>query len=109
MQVVLKNCNTALLKAYSTSIEDSRSASAVIFFVCVLLLIQCFVSTFRFDMILKQILTVINDDTTYLKGNLNMRTQKCYAVRPNIIDVFSFSPQGGFGADPDAGEPFPHV
>lgn len=91
MQVVLKNCNTALLKAYSTSIEDSRSASAVIFCVCVLLLIQCFVSTFRFDMILKQILTVINDDTTYLKGNLNMRTQKCYAVRPNINEFLDIA------------------
>uniref|UniRef100_A0A3Q2XGU5 DNA mismatch repair protein n=1 Tax=Hippocampus comes TaxID=109280 RepID=A0A3Q2XGU5_HIPCM len=68
LRVVLKNCNTALLKAYSTSLEDSR-----------------------FDMILKQILTVINDDTTYLKGNLNMRTQKCYAVRPNVNEFLDIA------------------
>ncbi|XP_071353932.1 mutS protein homolog 4 isoform X3 [Trachinotus anak] len=61
LKMVLKNCNTALLKAYSTSLEDTR-----------------------FDLILEQIKTVINDDTTYLKGSLNMRTQKCYAVRPNV-------------------------
>uniref|UniRef100_A0A8C4ZM56 MutS homolog 4 n=1 Tax=Gadus morhua TaxID=8049 RepID=A0A8C4ZM56_GADMO len=59
--MVLKKCTTALLKAYSTSLEDNR-----------------------FDTILEQIKTVINDDTTYMKGSLSMRTQKCYAVRPNI-------------------------
>ncbi|XP_054653658.1 mutS protein homolog 4 [Dunckerocampus dactyliophorus] len=68
LRVVLKNCNTALLKAYSTSLEDNR-----------------------FDMILKQILTVVNDDTTYLKGSLNMRTQKCYAVRPNINEFLDIA------------------
>ncbi|KAM4724327.1 mutS protein homolog 4 [Anableps anableps] len=61
LREVLKTCNTALLKAYSTTLEDNR-----------------------FDMILEQIKTVVNYDTTYLKGSLNMRTQKCYAVRPNI-------------------------
>lgn len=49
------------------------------------------VCTFRFDIILKQIHTVINDDTTYLKGSLNMRTQKCYAVRPNINEFLDIA------------------
>uniref|UniRef100_A0A4W6F744 MutS homolog 4 n=1 Tax=Lates calcarifer TaxID=8187 RepID=A0A4W6F744_LATCA len=68
LMMVLKNCNTALLKAYSTSLEDAR-----------------------FDLILEQIKTVINDDTTYLKGSLNMRTQKCYAVRPNINEFLDIA------------------
>ncbi|KAJ0009058.1 hypothetical protein NQD34_016473, partial [Periophthalmus magnuspinnatus] len=69
LRTVLKECNTALLKAYSTSLEDNR-----------------------FDMILEQIKTVINDDTTYLKGSLNMRTQKCYAVvRPNISEFLDIA------------------
>lgn len=42
-------------------------------------------------MILEQIKTVINDDTTYLKGSLHMRTQKCYAVRPNINEFLDIS------------------
>uniref|UniRef100_A0A3B4ABQ1 DNA mismatch repair protein MutS clamp domain-containing protein n=1 Tax=Periophthalmus magnuspinnatus TaxID=409849 RepID=A0A3B4ABQ1_9GOBI len=42
-------------------------------------------------MILEQIKTVINDDTTYLKGSLNMRTQKCYAVRPNISEFLDIA------------------
>ncbi|XP_036980935.1 mutS protein homolog 4 isoform X3 [Acanthopagrus latus] len=68
LRMVLKNCNTALLKAYSTSLEDNR-----------------------FDILLEQIKTVINDDTTYLKGSLNMRTQKCYAVRPNINEFLDIA------------------
>ncbi|XP_034015949.1 mutS protein homolog 4 isoform X2 [Thalassophryne amazonica] len=68
LRLVLKNCSTALLKAYSTSLEDNR-----------------------FDMILEQIKTVINDDTAYLKGSLNMRTQKCYAVRPNIDEFLDIA------------------
>ncbi|XP_072314112.1 mutS protein homolog 4 [Eucyclogobius newberryi] len=68
LRAVLRECNTALLKAYSTSLEDNR-----------------------FDMILEQIKTVINDDTTYLKGSLNMRTQKCYAVRPNINEFLDIA------------------
>lgn len=42
-------------------------------------------------MILEQIKTVINDDTTYLKGSLNMRTQKCYAVRPNVNEFLDIA------------------
>ncbi|XP_023272955.1 mutS protein homolog 4 [Seriola lalandi dorsalis] len=68
LRMVLKNCNTALLKAYSTSLEDTR-----------------------FDLILEQIKTVINDDSTYLKGSLNMRTQKCYAVRPNVNEFLDIA------------------
>ncbi|XP_037551421.1 mutS protein homolog 4 [Nematolebias whitei] len=68
LRAVLKDCSTALLKAYSTALEDNR-----------------------FDMILQQIKTVINCDTTYLKGSLNMRTQKCYAVRPNINEFLDIA------------------
>lgn len=50
-----------------------------------------FVSTLRFDLILEQIKTVINDETTYLKGSLNMRTQKCYAVRPNVNEFLDIA------------------
>lgn len=42
-------------------------------------------------MILEQIKTVISDDTTYLKGSLSMRTQKCYAVRPNINEFLDIA------------------
>uniref|UniRef100_A0A3Q2DG95 MutS homolog 4 n=1 Tax=Cyprinodon variegatus TaxID=28743 RepID=A0A3Q2DG95_CYPVA len=45
----------------------------------------------RFKLILEQIKTVVNDDTTYLKGSLNMRTQKCYAVRPNINEFLDIA------------------
>lgn len=45
----------------------------------------------RFDTILEQIKTVINDDTTYMKGSLSMRTQKCYAVRPNINEFLDIA------------------
>ncbi|XP_047183332.1 mutS protein homolog 4 isoform X3 [Scophthalmus maximus] len=68
LRAVLKNCNTSLLKAYSSSLEDNR-----------------------FDLILEQIKTVINDETTYLKGSLNMRTQKCYAVRPNVNEFLDIA------------------
>uniref|UniRef100_A0A3Q0RHU3 MutS homolog 4 n=1 Tax=Amphilophus citrinellus TaxID=61819 RepID=A0A3Q0RHU3_AMPCI len=68
VRMVLKDCKPALLKAYSTTLEDNR-----------------------FDMILEQIKTVINYDTTYLKGSLNMRTQKCYAVRPNINEFLDIA------------------
>ena len=35
----------------------------------------------RFKMIIKKIGEVIHDDTRYQKGTLNMRTQKCFAVK----------------------------
>ncbi|TKS86444.1 MutS protein -like protein 4 [Collichthys lucidus] len=56
------------------------------FFHCI-----CVCVHLRFDLILEQIKTVMNDDTTYLKGSLNMRTQKCYAVRPNINEFLDIA------------------
>ncbi|MEE6494700.1 hypothetical protein FKM82_001853 [Ascaphus truei] len=68
LKAALKNCKTLLLKAYCTSLEDSR-----------------------FGIILEKIRTVINDDTRYTKGCLNMRTQKCYAVKPNINEFLDIA------------------
>ncbi|XP_027575757.1 mutS protein homolog 4 isoform X2 [Pipra filicauda] len=61
LKAALRSCNTQLLKAYYNSLEDTR-----------------------FGIMLEKITTVINDDTRYTKGCLSMRTQKCYAVKPNI-------------------------
>ncbi|XP_075038033.1 mutS protein homolog 4 isoform X2 [Mixophyes fleayi] len=68
LKAVLKNCKTPLLQAYYSSIEDNR-----------------------FDIILEKIKTVINDDTRYTRGCLNMRTQKCYAVKPNINEFLDIA------------------
>ncbi|XP_032883746.1 mutS protein homolog 4 [Amblyraja radiata] len=68
LQEILKSCKTPLLKAYCSSLGDSR-----------------------FGLILEEIKTVINDDTRYIKGCLNMRTQKCYAVRPNINEFLDIA------------------
>ncbi|KAJ8390877.1 hypothetical protein AAFF_G00100090 [Aldrovandia affinis] len=68
LKAALKDCQTALLKAYYSSLEDSR-----------------------FESILQQIQTVINDDVVYAKGSLSMRTQKCYAVRPNINEFLDIA------------------
>ncbi|XP_073448179.1 mutS protein homolog 4 [Aquarana catesbeiana] len=68
LKAVLKNCKTSLLKAYYSSLEDER-----------------------FDLILEKIRTVINDDTRYIRGCLNMRTQKCYAVKPNISEFLDIA------------------
>ncbi|XP_063040064.1 mutS protein homolog 4 [Engraulis encrasicolus] len=68
LKVVLKNCKTALLSAYASLLDDSR-----------------------FDLILEQIKTVISDDINYISGSLNMRTQKCYAVRPNINEFLDIA------------------
>ena len=35
----------------------------------------------RFSLIMEKITLVINEDTVYQKGLLNMRTQKCFAVK----------------------------
>ncbi|XP_077784698.1 mutS protein homolog 4 isoform X4 [Podarcis muralis] len=45
----------------------------------------------KFGVILEKIKTVINDDTRYTKGCLNMRTQKCYAVKPNINEFLDIA------------------
>ncbi|XP_065411483.1 mutS protein homolog 4 isoform X4 [Chrysemys picta bellii] len=68
LKAALKSCKTHLLKAYYSSLEDKR-----------------------FGIILEKIKTVINDDTRYTKGCLNMRTQKCYAVRPNINEFLDIA------------------
>ncbi|KAF7254801.1 hypothetical protein EYD10_01306 [Varanus komodoensis] len=64
----LKSYKTTLLKAYYSSLED-----------------------IRFGIILEKIKTVINDDTRYTKGCLSMRTQKCYAVKPNINEFLDIA------------------
>lgn len=46
---------------------------------------------FRFNSILDQIKSLINDDTSYMKGSLTMRTQKCYAVRPNVSEFLDIA------------------
>ncbi|XP_064003606.1 mutS protein homolog 4 isoform X8 [Pogoniulus pusillus] len=68
LKAALRSCNTALLKAYYNSLED-----------------------IRFGIILEKITTVINDDTRYTKGCLSMRTQKCYAVKPNISEFLDIA------------------
>ncbi|NXF94883.1 MSH4 protein, partial [Eubucco bourcierii] len=68
LKAALRSCNTALLKAYYSSLEDTR-----------------------FGIILEKITTVINDDTRYTKGCLSMRTQKCYAVKPNISEFLDIA------------------
>ncbi|XP_031231776.1 mutS protein homolog 4 isoform X2 [Mastomys coucha] len=68
LKVTLKNCSTPLLRAYYGSLEDHR-----------------------FELILEKIKTVINDDARYMKGCLNMRTQKCYAVRSNISEFLDIA------------------
>ena len=61
LQLALKECENQLLKACYTSLQDDR-----------------------FEIIKKKIQAVIHDDTRHQKGSLNMRTQKCFAVKPNI-------------------------
>ncbi|KAM6122485.1 LOW QUALITY PROTEIN: mutS protein homolog 4-like, partial [Pterocles gutturalis] len=68
LKSALRSCNTPLLKAYYSSLEDTR-----------------------FGIILEKITTVINDDTRYTKGCLSMRTQKCYAVKPNINEFLDIA------------------
>ncbi|XP_014681092.1 PREDICTED: mutS protein homolog 4-like [Priapulus caudatus] len=61
LQTALGCAEAPLLKAYYNSLSDPR-----------------------FEQILQKIRAVIHDDTRLQKGALNMRTQKCFAVRPNI-------------------------
>ncbi|KAM9008643.1 mutS protein homolog 4 isoform 2-T2 [Ara ararauna] len=68
LKAALRSCTTPLLKAYYSSLEDTR-----------------------FGIILEKITTVINDDTRYTKGCLSMRTQKCYAVKPNINEFLDIA------------------
>lgn len=68
LKAALKKCKTPLLQAYYSSIDDAR-----------------------FNIILEKIKTVINDDTRYTRGCLNTRTQKCYAVKPNINEFLDIA------------------
>uniref|UniRef100_A0A8C8ZSJ8 MutS homolog 4 n=1 Tax=Prolemur simus TaxID=1328070 RepID=A0A8C8ZSJ8_PROSS len=63
-----KSCSKPFQRAYYGSLEDKR-----------------------FGIILEKIKTVINDDARYMKGCLNMRTQKCYAVRSNINEFLDIA------------------
>ncbi|KAK7141971.1 hypothetical protein R3I94_011613 [Phoxinus phoxinus] len=68
LKAMLQHSRTPLLEAYCSSLEDSR-----------------------FNSILDLIKSLINDDTSYMKGSLTMRTQKCYAVRPNISEFLDIA------------------
>ncbi|XP_056388656.1 mutS protein homolog 4 isoform X2 [Hyla sarda] len=68
LKAVLEKCRTPLLQAYCSSIDDTR-----------------------FNIILEKIKTVINDETRYTRGCLNTRTQKCYAVKPNINEFLDIA------------------
>ncbi|XP_066046759.1 mutS protein homolog 4 isoform X2 [Chamaea fasciata] len=68
LKAALRSCNAQLLKAYYNSLEDTR-----------------------FGIMLEKITTVINDDTRYMKGCLSMRTQKCYAVKPNVSEFLDIA------------------
>ncbi|KAM3914999.1 mutS protein homolog 4 [Leptodactylus fuscus] len=68
LKTVLKKCKTPLLQAYYSSMDDPR-----------------------FTIILEKIKTVVNDDTRYSRGCLNTRTQKCYAVKPNINEFLDIA------------------
>nr|XP_006819740.1 PREDICTED: mutS protein homolog 4-like [Saccoglossus kowalevskii] len=61
LQAALKDSSNQLFKAYFTCLGDDR-----------------------FGAMLEKLQTVIHADTRYQKGALNMRTQKCFAVKPNI-------------------------
>ncbi|XP_033642505.1 mutS protein homolog 4-like [Asterias rubens] len=61
LMMALQGSKNKLLQAYCKSLSDDR-----------------------FSAMLDRLHTVINDGTRYQKGTLNMRTQKCFAVKPNI-------------------------
>ncbi|KAK2193937.1 hypothetical protein NP493_4g02025 [Ridgeia piscesae] len=61
LQLALKDSHSKLLCAYALVLEDPR-----------------------FNVIMEKIHCVINEDTVFQKGLLNMRTQKCFAVKPHI-------------------------
>ncbi|XP_072025616.1 mutS protein homolog 4-like [Amphiura filiformis] len=61
LKTALQSTQNKLLQAYLKSLDDPG-----------------------FNAILHKIYAVIHDDTHYQKGTLNMRTQKCFAVKPQI-------------------------
>ncbi|KAL5005729.1 hypothetical protein ScPMuIL_016887 [Solemya velum] len=64
LREALRDFENPLMKAYYRSLEDPR-----------------------FCLIMSKISSVINEDTRYKKGALNMRTQKCFAVKVSLLDV----------------------
>lgn len=69
LRTALQDTEADLFKAYYESLNDSRFAT-----------------------IMEKIQTVIHDDTRYQKGTLNMRTQKCFAVK---VQAWTNTPQQG--------------
>ncbi|KAK3612393.1 hypothetical protein CHS0354_031987 [Potamilus streckersoni] len=61
LREALRDCENPLLKAYYKSLDDPR-----------------------FETIMSKINIVIHEDTHYQTGALNMRTQKCFAVKPGL-------------------------
>uniref|UniRef100_T1IXC0 DNA mismatch repair proteins mutS family domain-containing protein n=1 Tax=Strigamia maritima TaxID=126957 RepID=T1IXC0_STRMM len=57
----LKDCQDPLLSAYKIILEDGR-----------------------YQVILNKICEVVQEESKYLKGVLNMKAQKCFAVKPNV-------------------------
>ncbi|XP_077981944.1 mutS protein homolog 4-like [Glandiceps talaboti] len=61
LQAALQDSTNQLFKAYHTCLGDTK-----------------------FSLMLERLQAVVHADTRYQKGALNMRTQKCFAVKPNI-------------------------
>ena len=51
----------------------------------VLLLLSQTLEDARFELIMSKVNLVIHEDTTYQKGTLPMRTQKCFAVKVSTL------------------------
>ncbi|KAI8513855.1 MutS protein msh4 [Branchiostoma belcheri] len=95
LQAALKDCHNQLFKAYYNVLGSQRSRSNMGLLVADLGTAaelpgkqMCGVAGKtdtladpRFGLIMEKIQTVIHDDTRYQRGSLNMRTQKCFAVR----------------------------
>ncbi|GAB1599457.1 mutS protein homolog 4 [Argonauta hians] len=64
LQDALKNSDNTLLSAYSKALVDPR-----------------------LEIMKTKIDSIIHEDTKYQKGVLNMKTQKCFAVKPNINEL----------------------
>ena len=73
----LAGCDNPLMRAYADALADDR-----------------------FDVIRRQMMVVIHDDTKYQRGSLNMRAQKCFAVK-----VRGGTEVGAKGVAPGWGEP----
>ncbi|XP_013777928.1 mutS protein homolog 4-like, partial [Limulus polyphemus] len=61
LRAALDHSNNPLFRTYYESLKDDR-----------------------FEELLEIIHQVVHDDTRYQKGALNMRSQKCFAIKPNI-------------------------